>query len=83
MDVKQIGFEKGDPDSKEEVNNNFCSIKDLEFTAACQEQYSRRSYIRIFNIKEKGGVCVDVCVENLKFLNIDIDRKDIDIVHRV
>ncbi len=81
--MKKMELENEITSTKEEVNNNFCPIKDLQFAAARQEQYSRKSSLRIFNIKEENGVCAkDVCVKNLKkFLNIDIDRKDIDIVY--
>ncbi len=85
LNEKQMEIENEVASTKEELNNNFCSIKDLEFAAARQEQYSRKSSLRIFNIKEENGECAeDVCVENLKkYLNIDIVRNEIDIVHRV
>ena len=67
------------------VLNNTVDV--LKKQSDAQEQYSRRSCLRINGIEssanESPSVCVDKVVETCKKLDIDIKPEDIDRAHRV
>jgi len=67
------------------VLNNTVDV--LKKQSDAQEQYSRRSCLRINGIKssvnESPSVCIDKVVETCKTLDIDIKPVDIDRAHRV
>ena len=71
--------------AREESLSTKCKMMDLNFAMDQQEQYSRKSSIRILGVdEEKAENCEAVCIEAIKVnLGIDICDKDIDIVHRI
>lgn len=76
----------GEVDSaRDEAHDLNCRMLDMNFVLDQQEQYSRKSSIRILGVEEKQAEdCEAVCIEAIKVnLGIDICDADIDIVHRV
>ena len=67
-----------------ELDANLNKVTTLERQVNSLEQYSRRSCIRIFGLKEKHGENTDTLVcEVAKQINVDLQAEDIDRSHRV
>ena len=61
------------------------SVSHLKFELNRSEQYSRKSSIRVYGVRETDGERVgEKVIEKIKEeIDVDIDAKEIDIVHRV
>ena len=69
----------------ENVACNYDHGRDLQFLVDKQEQYSRKSSVRIIGMKEEAGEGIEKkTIEMLKEeIDLEIDPNEIDIVHRV
>ena len=69
----------------DDISLNYDHGKDLRFLIDRQEQYSRKNSIRIGGVREEMGEDIEkVTLETLKKeLDLDMERSEIDIAHRV
>ncbi len=86
-DISQIHErqEKAEEEINAVRNEAFSKISDLTFLIDKQEQYSRKSSVRLYDVREEENEnCQDLVIDVLKKeMDVDINPEDIDIVHRV
>ncbi len=70
---------------KQEADESYSNSLDMNFSLDRLEQYSRKSSIRLLNVKEdKGENVEEKIIRRLKDeINVDICPEEIDIAHRV
>ena len=85
LTIRQDTMEMNHEGIKEDVANNNYRLQDVAFALDKQEQYSRKSSVRILNIPEEEKENIqDVVIKTLKDnIAVTIDPDEIDIVHRV
>ena len=90
VDIADFKSKQSDLESKvnamlDEISLNYDHGKDLQFLIDRQEQYSRKNSIRMRGVREEMGEDIEkVTLETLKKeLDLDMERSEIDIVHRV
>ena len=83
--MKQQNMEKDLDSARTDICNNSSEIRDMEFTMHKHEQYSRKSSVRIICVQETREENVeDLSISCVKEqLGVEIERSEIDIVHRV
>lgn len=77
---------KGDVEGlKKAVFSLQCAEKDIGFLLDRQEQYSRKSSVRLFNVEEKQDERVEeaVITKLKEEIGVEVESADIDIVHRI
>ena len=71
--------------ARQELTHHNDALHDMAFILDKQEQYSRKSSVRILGVKEGKDECVEdvfiACVKEQ--IGVSVDKHDIDIVHRV
>ena len=89
-DISDLKRKQSDLESKvnamsDDINVNFDNGKDLQFLIDRHEQYSRKNSIRIRGVLEETGEDIEkLTLDTLKKeLDLDVDRSEIEIVHRV
>ena len=82
---KQAEMGKSVAVAREEAFSNECRIKDMEFVLDRQEQYSRKSSVRVLNIEEETAENVEEKFISVvkEQIGVDIAKNEIDIIHRV
>ena len=82
---KQAEIEKSVESAREEAFNNGCRIKDVDFILDKQEQYNKKSSVRLLNVEEETEENVEEkCIAVIKEqIGVDIAKTEIDIIHRV
>ena len=82
---KQTDLEQRLDSIDETVGMNCDNGKDLKFLMDQQEQYSRKSSVRIRGVPEQNGEDIEALTVDtmMKEIGINIQQNEIDIVHRV
>ncbi len=85
LSTKQANFEHELNLIKDDVADNGRRLTDLDFLLDKQEQYSRKTSIRIFDVKEEESEnCEELCINVLKEeIGVEVKPEEIEIVHRV
>ena len=85
LKTKQSHLESKVNTMSEDIGFNHDHGRDLQFLLDRHEQYSRKNSVRIRGVREEMGEDIEqVTLDTLaKELDLDMDRSEIDIIHRV